>query len=225
MFSGFQKKKKQKTLPGCLKRSLSMILHMQPSFWRTNCESGMLSMNFERRTLKRRRKRRNEAAVTITMQIHLTSCDYSRWELMRSPQRTDFTVPRIRVTPLLWSKHNQLRWDRQLPFPVAQNPLESYLSSTGSNTVWMSLMMLGRYFNIAPCNNNNKKKHQTGAWGVFLFSSKTNSAFPRFTESANREFSSYCCQLHNFSITAIIAWGSFSWITEFFMQQSKTDRK
>lgn len=40
-------------LPGCLKRSLSTILHMQPSFWRTSWESGMLSINFARRTLQR----------------------------------------------------------------------------------------------------------------------------------------------------------------------------
>lgn len=38
--------------PGCLKSSLSTILHMQPSFWRTSCVSGMLSMNLDRRTLR-----------------------------------------------------------------------------------------------------------------------------------------------------------------------------
>lgn len=55
-------------LPGCLKRSLSTILHMQPSFWRTSWESGMLSMNFARRTLKRKwKKRAKRAAVTILM--------------------------------------------------------------------------------------------------------------------------------------------------------------
>lgn len=63
-------------LPGCLKRSLSTILHMQPSFWRTSWESGMLSMNFASRTLERKWKGRAwRAAVTmLTLFTCSTSC-------------------------------------------------------------------------------------------------------------------------------------------------------
>lgn len=43
-------------LPGCLNRSLSTILHMQPTFWRTSCKSGMLSMNLASRTLRRQKE-------------------------------------------------------------------------------------------------------------------------------------------------------------------------
>lgn len=48
-------------LPGCLNRSLSTILHMQPTFWRTSCESGMLSMNLASRTLRRQEEERAQS--------------------------------------------------------------------------------------------------------------------------------------------------------------------
>lgn len=61
----------QGLLPGCLKRSLSTILHMQPSFWRTSCKSGMLSMNFASRTLMRERKKAKIAVVTVWILFHI----------------------------------------------------------------------------------------------------------------------------------------------------------
>lgn len=52
-------------LPGCLNRSLSTILHMQPTFWRTSCRSGMLSMNLASRTLRRQKRRAGQLLFDI----------------------------------------------------------------------------------------------------------------------------------------------------------------
>lgn len=87
------------SLPGCLKRSLSTILHMQPSFWRTSCESGMLSMNFARRTLRTQWKKRKKV-----------SSNYCHRGLMRRRQQEG----------LRRGKYENLHWGRQLSFPAVQ---------------------------------------------------------------------------------------------------------
>lgn len=65
-------------LPGCLKRSLSTILHMQPSFWRTSWASGMLSMNFVRRTLRQIRARGTAAVILMPLAFYNKSLSSQR---------------------------------------------------------------------------------------------------------------------------------------------------